>query len=172
MARSATKIGFEFNGTKEEDHAARNIIKGLLKDVTDFEYDVDSCTLLEDLPLEWDAADDFGYTASSALIKAFPNNPFKVMVHFCWLCTEGEFTKSYEYDGNTLHFKGYQNPYDFDGTCPECGHEIIEDIWSWTYEEGKTYICDECGEEVEFDNPELEYSEYETSKEEVLSSMD
>lgn len=170
MARSSTNIAFCFEGTEEEKKAARELFVELLEDATGFRFNEDDVDLLEEIGMEWDEADVFGFNASYALVKAFPNNKFYVRVHFDWLVTEGQFQKDYEYDGNVLHCEEFQNPYDFDGTCPECGNEIIQDIWSWTFEEGKTYVCEECGEEIEFDDPELEHYIWDKNKEEILES--
>lgn len=88
-----------------------------------------------------DSFDEAISTIYKAIIKELPTVVFKGCSGYCWGTYEA--VHCFDKDNNTLRVE--KMGYDGDGSCSECGEEIVDVD---NFDPTKTYICPECGEEI------------------------
>lgn len=89
-------------------------------------------------------ADNFDEAISTiykAIIRELPDVVFKGLSGYTWGTYEAGHC--FEKKDNFLMLETFG--YDGDGTCPECGEEVVDVD---NFDPNKTYICPECGEEI------------------------
>lgn len=105
----------------------------------------------------WDAGEQIKYFVEE-FVKKFPDEPFYLddteSFNNCGDTTYYEYKydeKLKELTIRTVYSEWGEGLYD----CPEC-EECFEEalVYLENYEEGKTYICPECGAEIMFDAKE------------------
>lgn len=156
MADYASCFSLNFTGTREEEKAANEIIGRMLSEVDEYGNEYTEAFADDAAISNYDLKD---VVASSAEILAekFPASRFEIEAAFSQLNAEGEARYTRRYDGNELHGRDLYCPYDFDGCCPECGYEVVEID---DFDPNKSYICEECGEEVLFDDLDIEFDTF------------
>ena len=151
MADYSSSIRLDFIGSKKEEQEANEIIANMLSEADELgnEY---SDAFADDAAISNYDLKDIVDSSAKTLADKFPSSRFEITGAYSHLSAEGEARYKRVYDGTELHGVNVDCPYDFDGCCPECGHEVV-DIDD--FDPNKTYVCEECGEELLFDDQEI-----------------
>ena len=156
MADYASSFSLNFTGTRAEEKAANEIIGRMLSEVDEYGNEYTEAFADDAAISNYDLKE---VVASSAelLAEKYPTSKFEIEASFSQLNAEGEARYTRRYDGNELHGRDLYCPYVFDGCCPECGYEVVEID---DFDPNKSYICEECGEEVLFDDLDIEFDTF------------